>query len=51
MGRALDLRDRDYFQRASAIQDGTVVQIAVVRLTGAAMLQIASPIRGTIIAY
>ena len=44
-GRTLDVRDRDYFRRASAIASGTVIQPTIGRLTGTPVLQIASPVR------
>lgn len=43
-GRTLDLRDRDYFQRALTAT-GPVVEAAVGRLTGKGVVQIAYPVR------
>jgi signal transduction histidine kinase/CheY-like chemotaxis protein len=43
-GRDLDLRDRDYFQQASAQSSGVVLEPAFGRLTGISVLQIAHPV-------
>ena len=42
-GRALDLRDRGYFQRALKNPDAAAIEPVFGRLTGAAVLQIAYP--------
>ena len=44
-GRDLDLRDRDYFRRASAPAGGVALEPAFGRLTGTSVLQIAYPAR------
>src|SRR4051812_4431236 len=44
-GRALDLRDRDYFRRALKTSDSVVVEPVFGRLTNMAVLQIAYPTR------
>ena len=44
-GRELDLRDRAYFKAAQAAKDGVVLEPTFGRLTGAAVLQIAHPVR------
>ena len=43
-GRALDLRDRSYFQRAQTAT-GPVLEAAIGRLTGKGVLQVAYPVR------
>ncbi|MDB5881026.1 MAG: sensor histidine kinase [Ramlibacter sp.] len=45
-GRSLDLSDRDYFRRASVAHDSIAMQPAFGRLSNAAVLQIAYPVRG-----
>ena len=45
-GRDLDLRDRDYFKRASQPGAGLQLEPVFGRLTGIAVLQIAYPVRG-----
>jgi diguanylate cyclase (GGDEF)-like protein len=44
-GRALDLRDRDYFKRALNTTGSVVIEPVFGRLTGSAVLQIAYPAR------
>ena len=44
-GRELDLRDRDYFQRALVSRDSISLQAAFGRLSGRAVLQVAYPVR------
>jgi len=44
-GRVLDLRDREYFQQALNTTSSIVIQPVFGRLTGAAVLQIAYPVR------
>ncbi len=44
-GRELDLRDRAYFKAASAARGGVVLEPTFGRLTGAAVLQVAHPVR------
>lgn len=44
-GRTLDLRDRNYFQRALKTDGAAVIEPAFGRLTGTAVLQIAYPVR------
>ncbi len=44
-GRSLDLRDRNYFQRALRTVDAAVIEPVFGRLTGSAVLQIAYPAR------
>ena len=44
-GRSLDLRDRNYFQRALQTDGAAVIEPAFGRLTGSAVLQIAHPAR------
>ena len=44
-GRNLDLNDRDYFQRARQLTDAIAMEPAFGRLTGAAVLQVAYPVR------
>ena len=43
-GRSLNLKDRDYFRRALQAQEA-VVEVAVGRLTGKGVMQIAYPVR------
>jgi diguanylate cyclase (GGDEF)-like protein len=44
-GQALDLRDRNYFKQALNTTGSSVIEAAFGRLTGAAVLQIAYPVR------
>jgi len=44
-GRELDLNDRSYFQRARASREAVVLEPALGRLTGRAVLQVAYPVR------
>ena len=44
-GRVLDLRDREYFQQALNTTGSIVIEPVFGRLTGAAVLQIAYPVR------
>ena len=44
-GRKLDLRDREYFQKALVTKDAVTLQPVIGRLTGISVLQIAYPAR------